>query len=182
MIQLFTDRLVIRDYVITDLNNHHELLSDNTVMYYLQDIKTNTLEESKENLMIVLNDQKLHDRKRYHFVIEKRTENKFIGGIGYTVIDNTPYGKLVHMGYFIKQNHWNKGYTTEALKRVIEFAFSENNVYRIHTGCVKENIYSEKIMQKCGFIKEAEFKEYIYHDGKFKDRVEYRLLKKEWKN
>jgi len=70
MIQLFTDRLVIRDYVITDLNNHHELLSDNTVMYYLQDIKTNTLEESKENLMIVLNDQKLPDRKRYHFVIE----------------------------------------------------------------------------------------------------------------
>ena len=182
MIQLFTDRLVIRDYVITDLNNHHELLSDNTVMYYLQDIKTNCLEESKENLMIVLNDQKLPDRKRYHFVIEKRNENEFIGGIGYTVIDNTSYGKLVHMGYFIKKNYWNQGYTTEALKRVIEFAFSENNVYRIHTGCVKENIYSEKIMQKCGFIKEAEFKEYIYHDGKFKDRVEYRLLKKEWKN
>ena len=35
--------------------------------------------------MIVLNDQKLHDRKRYHFVIEKRAENEFIGGIGYTV-------------------------------------------------------------------------------------------------
>jgi len=50
------------------------------------------------------------------------------------------------MGYFIKQNLWNKGYTTEALKKVIEFAFPENNVYRIHTGCVKENIFSEKIM------------------------------------
>jgi len=182
MIQLFTDRLIIRDYVVEDLNNHHELLSDNIIMYYLQDIKTNNLEESKENLMTVLNDQKSNDRKRYHFVIEKRTENEFIGGIGYTVMEDTPYGKLVHMGYFIKQDYWNKGYTTEALKKVIEFAFLENDVYRIHTGCIKENIYSEKIMQKCGFIKEAEFKEYVYHDGKFKDRVEYRLLKKEWKN
>ena len=36
-------------------------------------------------------------------------------------------------------------------------------------------------MIKCGFIKEAEFKEYNYHDGKLKDRVEYRMLKNEWK-
>ena len=182
MIKLFTERLIIRDYVVDDLNNHHELLSDDTVMYYLQDIKTKNIEESKENLMTVLNDLNSNDRRRYHFVIEKISGNEFIGGIGYTVIDNTPYGKLVHMGYFIKQNYWNKGYTTEALKKVVEFAFLENNVYRINTGCLKDNLYSEKIMQKCGFIKEAEFKEYVYHDGKYKDRVEYRLLKKEWKN
>ena len=181
MIQLFTDRLIIRDYVAEDLDNHHKLLSDNTVMYYLQDIKSNSIEDSRENLMIILNDQKSNDRKRYHFVIEKTAGNEFIGGIGYTVSDNTAYGKLVHMGYFIMSNHWNKGYTTEALKKVMEFAFLENNVYRIHTGCIKDNLYSEKIMQKCGFIKEADFKEYVYHDGKFKNRVEYRLLKKEWK-
>ena len=182
MIKLYTNRLIIRDYVLNDLNNHHDLLSDSKVMYYLQDIKTNTIEESKENLTIVLNDQKSSDRKRYHFLIETTDETEFIGGIGYTVTDNTPGGKLVHLGYFIKQNYWNKGYTTEAVKRVIEFAFLENNVYRIHTGCLKHNIYSERIMQKCGFIKEAEFKEYVYHDGMLKDRVEYRLLKKEWKN
>ena len=29
-------------------------------------------------------------------------------------------------------------------------------------------------------IKEADKKEYEYHDGKMKDRVEYRLLKREW--
>jgi ribosomal-protein-alanine N-acetyltransferase len=36
-------------------------------------------------------------------------------------------------------------------------------------------------MQKNGLIKEAEYKEYILHEGKLKDRVEYRLLKNEWK-
>jgi RimJ/RimL family protein N-acetyltransferase len=34
------------------------------------------------------------------------------------------------MGFFIKKDHWNKGYATEALKRVIEFAFNENNMCR----------------------------------------------------
>jgi ribosomal-protein-alanine N-acetyltransferase len=181
MIKLFTDRLIVRDYVIEDLENHHKLLSDTTVMYYLQDTKTENIEESKENLLRVLNDQGSNERKFYHFVIENKDSNEFIGGIGYTVSEYTPYGKLIHIGYFILKKYWNKGFTTEALKRVIEFAFDENDVYRIHTGCTKENIYSEKIMQKCGFIKEAEFIEYVFHDGKLKDRVEYRMLKNEWK-
>jgi ribosomal-protein-alanine N-acetyltransferase len=180
MIKLLTERLLIRDYIIEDLESHHELLSDEIVMYYLQDIKTENIDESKENLLNLINDQKLEERKYYCFRIENRSTSKFIGSVGYTVIDNTPYGKLVHMGYFIKQDFWNKGYATEALKRVIEYAFDENSVYRIHTGCHKENIASEKVMQKCGFIKEAEFKEYVLHEGKLKDRVEYRLLKHEW--
>ena len=181
MIKLFTDRLIIRDYLIEDLHKNHELLSDKIIMYYLQDIKTNNMEESKENLLNILNDQKLNERKYFVFIIEDKNSNELIGSIGYTVLNYTPFGKFVHLGYFIKQSYWNKGYTTEALKRLLKFAFEENNVYRIHTGCSKENIYSEKIMQKCGFTKEAEFKEYEFHDGKIKDRVEYRMLKKEWK-
>ena len=181
MIELFTDRLIIRDLVIRDLENHHKLLSDKNIMYYLQDILTKNIEESKVNLNNTINDQNSKERKYYFFVIENKDTKEFIGEIGYTVKNNTPYGKLVDMGYFIQKNHWNKGYTTEALKRVIEFAFEENNVYRIYTGCLKENIYSEKVMLKCGFIKEAEFKEYVFHDDKLKDRVAYRMLKNEWK-
>jgi ribosomal-protein-alanine N-acetyltransferase len=182
MIKLLTDRLLLRDHVIEDLETHHELLSNNTVMKYLQDIKTNNIEESKQNLQNIIDDSLSKDRKLHFFRIENKVTNEFIGEIGYTVIKNTPYGKLVHMGYFIMEKYWNKGIVTEALKRIIEYAFDENNVYRIHTGCFKENIGSEKVMQKCGFTKEAEFKEYKLHEGKLKDRVEYRLLKNEWKN
>jgi len=40
MIKLFTERLVIRDLTIDDLENHHKLISNENVMKYLQDIKT----------------------------------------------------------------------------------------------------------------------------------------------
>jgi ribosomal-protein-alanine N-acetyltransferase len=180
MIKMFTERLIIRDLSINDLGNHHELISDNNVMEYLQDIKTDTVEKPKENLLKAVNDIKSKDRKFYFFVIENKVSNEFIGEIGYTVMNNTLYEKLVDLGYFIKEKCWNKGYVTEALKRVMEFAFEEDNVYRISTGCVKENIGSKKIMEKNGLIKEAEYKEYVLHDGKLKDRVEYRLLKNEW--
>src|SRR5215471_6979159 len=122
MINLNTERLIIRDLCISDLENHHKLISDNNVMKYLQDIKTNSIEESKENLLRAINDIKSENRKLYFFLIENKLTNEFIGEIGYTVTKNTPYGKLVHLGYFIKENYWNKGYVTEALKRVIKFA------------------------------------------------------------
>ena len=50
------------------------------------------------------------------------------------------------------------------------------------TGCLAENIGSERVMQKNGLIKEAEHIDYEWHDGKMKTRLEYRLLRKEWKN
>ena len=180
MIKLITDRLILRDHVVEDLETHHKLLSNDNVMKYLQDIKTNNIEESKQNLQKIIDDSLSKDRKLFFFRIENKVTNEFIGEIGYTVIQNTPYGKLVHLGYFLKEKYWNKGYATEALKRTIEYAFVENNVYRIRTGCFKENIGSERVMQKCGFIKEAEFKKYILHEGQLKDRVEYRLLKEEY--
>lgn len=76
-----------------------------------------------------------------------------VGSVGYTVVDNTPIGKIVHAGYFIYHKFWSKGYVTEAFKKVLEYAFTENDVYRVTTGCLAENIGSEKVMIKCGLKK-----------------------------
>jgi ribosomal-protein-alanine N-acetyltransferase len=149
-------------------------------MRYLPDIKTKNLNESKENLIDAIREADSKDRKLYFFRIEKKKTKEYIGEIGYTVTQETPFGKIAGTGYFIKEKYWGKGYTTEALKRIIEYAFEDNDVYRISTGCIKENKGSEKVMIKCGMIKEAEFKEYQLHENQLKDRVEYRLIKHEW--
>lgn len=65
-------------------------------------------------------------------------------------------------------------------EEIIRFAFEDNYVFRISTGCIKDNLGSEKVMQKCGMIKEAELKMIEWYDGRMKDRVLYRLLKNEW--
>ena len=71
---------------------------------------------------------------------------------------------------------------TEAVKEVIRFAFEEDGVYKISTGCLTENHASHGVMKKCGFIKEAEFKSFVWHDNCLKDWVEYRLMKDEWRS
>jgi ribosomal-protein-alanine N-acetyltransferase len=63
---------------------------------------------------------------------------------------------------------------------VLRFAFTEDGVYRVTTGCLAENRGSERIMQKCGLIKEAEHVDWQWHEGRMKTRLEYRLLKSEY--
>lgn len=182
MIFLQTERCIIRDHNQKDLMTHHALLSDKKVMYYLQDIATTSLEESQENLTKAINEiDKLH-RQFYFLRIEDKKTKAHIGEIGYTVTNRLPIGKLVGMGYFIHASFWGRGFTAEALKEVIRFAFEEDDVFRISCGCIKDNIASEKVMIRCNMMKEADFKSYIWHDGEIKDRVEYRLLKHEWHN
>lgn len=150
-------------------------------MYYLQGMQMPEKEEVHEDFRMVLDDMEKANRKFYFMHIELKDSHEQLGSIGYTVINDTPIGKIVDAGYFIYPKFWGKGYTTEAFKRVIEFAFLENNVYRISTGCLAENVGSERVMQKCGLIKEAEHIDHEWHDGKMKTRLEYRLLKKEWR-
>jgi ribosomal-protein-alanine N-acetyltransferase len=180
MISLYTERLFIRDHVESDLETHHKLLSDEIPMRYLPDIRTSSSEESQENLLQAISDSTNENRKYYFLRIEDRLTGEHIGEAGYTITKYTPFGKFADLGYFIRQKHWNKGYTTEAVKRIIQFAFENDNVYRISTGCLAENCASERVMQKCGMIKEGELKDYTLHEGKLKDRVIYRLLRTEW--
>lgn len=180
MLYLETERLILRDYNENDFADYYRLKSDEKTMYYLQDIKLINNEDAHKDFSMVIEDMKKTDRKFYFFHIELKDSHKQVGSVGYTVTDNTPVGKMVHAGYFIYPTFWGKGYTTEAFKKVLEFAFSENNVYRVSTGCLAENIGSERVMQKCGLKKEAEHLDYEWHDGKMKTRLEYRLLKSEY--
>jgi len=180
IIKLATKRLIVRDPQPTDIDAWHSLLSDPLTMYYLQDISTRTIEESKQNLEIAISEAQCQNRTKYFFAIEEKETGAFVGTVGYTVIETTPVGKIVGLGYFILPEYHGKGYMTEALTEVIRFAFEENDVFKINTGCLSENRASERVMQKCNMVKEAEFKSHIWHVGRMKDRVEYRLLRDEW--
>jgi ribosomal-protein-alanine N-acetyltransferase len=179
MIQLTTERLLIRDPLPSDIDGWHRLLSDHITMYYLPDIMTRTLDESRQNLEAAVAGVNNPDRTKYFLAIEDRETGSFIGSTGYTVTQSCPAGKTAHVGYFILPEYHGRGIMTEAVREVIRFAFEEGGIYRIETGCLRENLASERVMQKCGFIKEADRKDYVWHDGKLKDRVEYRLLKEE---
>ena len=128
MIYLETKHLILRDYREEDFLGYYRLKADPKTMYYLQDIQLFTKEEAYEDFRMVLEDMQKSDRKFYFMHIELKDSHEQVGSVGYTVTNDTPIGKLVHAGYFIYPKFWGKGYTTEAFKRVLEFAFCDNDV------------------------------------------------------
>ena len=56
MILLKTEQLVIRDPLPTDINDWHRLLTEPKTMYYLPDIKKRSLDESRKNLNVAINE------------------------------------------------------------------------------------------------------------------------------
>ena len=180
MLYLETDRLILRDLQQEDFEDYYRLRSDEKTMYYLQDLQLHSREEALEDFRQVLADQKSPERRFFFFHMETKNTHEQVGSIGYTVTAGTPVGSIVNMGYFTYPKFWGRGYTSEALEAVLEYCFTQGDVYRVTTGCLQENQGSERVMQKCGLIKEAEHLDWEWHDGKMKTRLEYRLLRHEW--
>jgi len=175
MIQLETERLILRDYKETDLDEMHRLWSDKDTMYYLDDILCHSIEDTTKYLKNGLSNADGH-----YFCITEKPSDTFIGSIGYTISETTPFGKIVHMGYMMFPKYHGRGYMTEAVKRMIDFALADDDCYRITTGCHKENEASRRVIEKSGFIREAEKIKAVYHDGEMKDRLEYAINKEQW--
>ncbi|MBH1939664.1 GNAT family N-acetyltransferase [Mobilitalea sibirica] len=163
MIKINTDRLVIRDHVEDDLDAMHSLLSDEKAMFYLPDIRTRNLEETKRNLQTAMEEANSDNRTKYFFAILDKDSQEYIGEIGFTKAIDCDYGNVMNLGYFIKENYWGKGIVTQACKAIINYAFHNLHTIKIETGCITDNIGSEKVMKKLGMIKEAEFKNMFYY-------------------
>lgn len=177
-ITLETARLRIRDHVPEDLPTHHALLSDPAAMRFLEDIRTHSMEESQANLEHAIRQIGAQPRTDYFLRMELRDTGGHVGEIGYDVTGELPEGRVAHIGYFIRPCFWGKGYTSEALRELLRFAFEEERIARADTGCLKENPASERVMQKCGLKYRADTSE--WHEGRKKPRVEYSLLREEW--
>lgn len=57
------------------------------------------------------------------------------------------FKRLGHVAYYIKPSERKKGYATQALKEVLKF-YKSNGISKILVTCYKDNIASQKVIQK----------------------------------
>jgi len=85
------------------------------------------------------------------FAIELKMTNKLIGSIGLHQVDieNTYQG--YEIGYVLSPYFQQKGYMTEAVKRIIDYAFVELKVKELAVSHFIKNQSSEKLINKFPF-------------------------------
>jgi RimJ/RimL family protein N-acetyltransferase len=105
--------------------------------------------------------------KTYTFGIFKN-EGTLIGTINlFQVIRDSLQSAFI--GYFLDQKHNGKGYTTEAAKLLVDYAFNELTLHRIEAGVMPHNIGSIRVLEKSGFHKEGIAIKNVKINGKWED-------------
>ncbi len=79
------------------------------------------------------------------FLITLRNKT-VIGACGIVPQDPTP-----ELGYWLGVRHWGKGYATEALHAVIDYAFTDLAHDALQAGARVTNPASRRVLEKCGF-------------------------------
>jgi len=110
-----------------------------------------------------------------HVTFAIEYDNKFAGIIGILPMDDV-YKRTAEIGYWLGEPYWGKGIISEACQLVTDYSFNTLNFVRLHTGVFEHNIGSMKVLERCGYEKEAVFKNNIWKDGKLMDEHRYFLL------
>lgn len=79
------------------------------------------------------------------FVIDQENNN-IIGDIGFKGKPNS--ANTVEIGYGIVPSAQGKGYATEAVQKLVEWAFSDKNVTKIVAECLDDNAPSIRVLEK----------------------------------
>jgi RimJ/RimL family protein N-acetyltransferase len=118
------------------------------------------------------------DERNKHFVIETK-EGVYLGGIGLHNINwndrNAEVGIVIG-----KKEYWNKGYGTDAMMTILDFAFNRMNLYRVYLRVYDFNQRGVRSYEKCGFKKEGVLREDRYMEGKYHDTIIMGILKDEF--
>jgi RimJ/RimL family protein N-acetyltransferase/2-polyprenyl-3-methyl-5-hydroxy-6-metoxy-1,4-benzoquinol methylase len=97
---------------------------------------------------------------------------QYVGNIGLHKQSDV-YSKSAELGYFIGEPFWNRGITTRAVKLICDYGFKELDIVRIFSGIFQFNPASQRVLEKCGFEKEAVCKNAVCKKGKIYDEIRY---------
>lgn len=147
-VTLETDRLILRKFELNDAEAmYNNWASDDEVTKYVTWNSHANVEVTKEKISEWVESYK--NDNVYQWIMVLKETNEPIGAIA--VVKEKEVKKIAELGACIGKKWWGKGYTAEALKKVVDFLLDDVNYNRIEAVHVIDNPNSGKAMIKAGF-------------------------------
>jgi len=144
---LATERLTLRQLLITDEQEIFTLRSDREINKYLDRQVSKTVDDARNFINMV--NENIHKNDSIYWAITLRDRNILVGTIclfGFSDEDNK-----CEIGYEILTNFQGQGIMSEAAKKVIDFAVNTIKVQKIEAFLHKDNQRSIKLLEKLSF-------------------------------
>jgi RimJ/RimL family protein N-acetyltransferase len=178
---LETDRLVLRRFTESDVDNLFNLDGDPEVMRFLTGGKPTPRDVIRNETL----PRFLHSYERFEgfgvWAATERSTGEFVGWFEfYPWKDVSP--DEVELGYRLRRSAWGKDYATEGSRALIHKGFTELGVRRVVAETMAVNTASRRAMEKAGlrYVRTfpQEWPERI--EGSEHRDVEYALTKADW--
>ncbi|MEK6920885.1 MAG: GNAT family protein [Nanoarchaeota archaeon] len=174
--QIITENLILQEITKRDLPSYTKLIREDnkelsswtTIPYPISRSKVlEFYKETKEN----------RRNEMLYIIVDKKT--KEIMGAIHPI--KKPINNSVGIGYWIGLYYRNKGYMTEAVKKIIEESFKDSTVQRIEITVHEKNVPSETVIKKCGFTYEGTHRMAAYNGFHIYGNLKmYSIIKSDW--
>jgi len=144
---LETERLILRPFEKKDVPEVFNCWeSDSEVAKYMFWTSHNDINKTKEWIEYEIGQISKEDWYRFAVIIKETGE---LAGTVLIYYEQEVRGWEI--AYNLGRKYWNNGYTTEAMRKVIEYAKKEIKISEIVGRYAKENPVSGRVMEKLGF-------------------------------
>jgi len=170
-----TSRLILRRAKVEDAEPmFRNWANDPDVTKYLTWPTHESVEITKE---IVTSWVKSYEQDNYyHWMIVLKETNEPIGSLLASIVGRA---QSAHIGYCIGKTWWHRGFTSEALKAVMDFLFDVVGFHRIESMHDPNNPNSGKVMAKCGMKYEGTHRQADRNNQGVCDACYYGILSSE---
>lgn len=95
-----------------------------------------------------------------------------VGSIGVHPLDDV-HRRTAEIGYWLAEPWRGRGIATDAVRAIVPVAFRRYNIVRLQAGVFSNNPASMRVLEKCGFSREAVHEKMIWKNGLLLDEVVY---------
>ncbi len=157
------DKLYLRSLESADLDGEYfDWLNDGEVTKFLA---SGVFPMSKEKMEEYYRNVVLSSDNVMLAIVDKKSD-KHIGNIRLGPINWI--SRIAELGVMIgDKEFWHKGYSTEAIKLLVEYAFHRLNLHKVTAGVIAENQASVRAFEKAGFAIEGRGKSQFFLDGEY---------------
>lgn len=169
---LETERLLLTDYQIENLDDFFKLKSCDEVWKYSTFVPIKEKEQAK---MLLENLIDAGIKENYVFrALYKKSTKEFIGEAG--IIGYTPHADRCVIGYNLLPQYWNQGYATEITKHLVKYSFESLDAERIEALVLQTNTASCRVLEKSGFLLEGVLRNFNKSDTGYRNVCYYGII------
>ena len=152
---------------VEDVQEIHNYASDKEVSRFIGWNLMNTLQETHEHIESMLKRESAGTHLFASIVLKSTHEI-----IGTAMIFNfDKEANKAEIGYVFHRDHWGKGYGTEIVALMTDFAFESLHLHKLYANVVNANIGSARILEKNQYELEGRLKDNYFIEDKYYDAL-----------